>query len=256
MTLRSPIRRSSRAAGVVFEVELSNRRGPRLGLHVGRETGHDVPTGHTAELWWLDVASGMAHRLDALNGYAASGSRLPAERHHTRARAGRDTQLRADGDPIASGGYAWVVFTSRRMYGNVAKLPRGRAIRRRTPGMTRARDQEALGRRRRISTRRRAPTRATRRSTCRGRSSTRQLARVLDGPPCRADGRACDGRPMLRRVLPGGRRRGARVHRAGADVLGAVREVHARRATAAAPPRAASSASITFAPSRRRSRRS
>ena len=41
-----------------------------VGLHlVGRNTG---------ELWWVDVTTGKAHRLDLLNGYTAGGHRIPA----------------------------------------------------------------------------------------------------------------------------------------------------------------------------------
>ncbi len=108
------------SAGVVFEVELSNPSG-QLGY-----TWH----GNTAELWWLDVATGTAHRLDALNGYSSRGSiYLPAQSSpgdggappHTPA-IDVTVNYEATVNPIASGGYAWVVFTSRRMYGNVAGL--------------------------------------------------------------------------------------------------------------------------------------
>jgi hypothetical protein len=104
------------AAGVVFEVELSNPSG---------DWGYTW-NNNTAELWWVDVASQQAHRLDALNGYAANGTTvyLPsggASVPHTPA---QDATLNYEPtvNPIASGGYAWVVFTSRRMYGNVAQL--------------------------------------------------------------------------------------------------------------------------------------
>jgi hypothetical protein len=70
--------------------------------------------------------SAKAARLDALNGYGPGGvSVLPdnaggAATHS----AAVDPTLNYEPtvNPIASGGYAWVVFTSRRMYGNVAQL--------------------------------------------------------------------------------------------------------------------------------------
>jgi hypothetical protein len=106
-------------AGVVFEIELSKPSG---------SWGYTWD-GNTAELWWLDVASGTPHRLDALNGYGPTGTPyLPNQpvpdggtAVHTPA---QDVTLNYEAtvNPIASGGYAWVVFTSRRMYGNVAQL--------------------------------------------------------------------------------------------------------------------------------------
>jgi hypothetical protein len=104
------------AAGVVFEVELSRPSGS-WGFTWG---------GNTGDLWWVDVKSGMASRLDQLNGYDSKGSvYLPNNADgaatHTSA---QDTTVNYEPtvNPIASGGYAWVVFTSRRMYGNVAQL--------------------------------------------------------------------------------------------------------------------------------------
>jgi hypothetical protein len=103
------------ATGIVFENQLSGAGG-------WGETWHQ----DTGEIWWVDVASGSAHRLDQLNGYAASGSvYLPDNASgmatHT---AAQDATLNYEPtvNPIASGGYAWVVFTSRRMYGNVAQI--------------------------------------------------------------------------------------------------------------------------------------
>ncbi|MGO9834136.1 MAG: hypothetical protein ACLP1X_07980 [Polyangiaceae bacterium] len=104
------------SAGVVFELELANP---------ANAWGYTW-NGNTGELWWVDVASGMAHRLDQLNGYDAMGNiYLPdnagGAATHT---AAQDVTLNYEPtvNPIASGGYAWVVFTSRRMYGNVAQL--------------------------------------------------------------------------------------------------------------------------------------
>ncbi len=103
------------SAGIVFEVELSNPSNWGFTWQ-----------GNTSELWWVDVKSGTAHRLDQLNGYNATGNvYLPNNTGgmgtHTSA---QDATLNYEPTmgPIAGGGYAWVVFTSRRMYGNVAQL--------------------------------------------------------------------------------------------------------------------------------------
>ena len=78
--------------------------------------------GAQAEIWWTNMtpsSGGTAQpvRLDALNGVVNGGSYLPANSNHP-----NDTILNYEPtvNPIASGGYYWVVFTSRRMYGNVA----------------------------------------------------------------------------------------------------------------------------------------
>jgi hypothetical protein len=110
------------SSGVVFEIELSSPTND-FGYTWARS---NAATGNTGELWWLDLATGSAHRLDALNGYGAAGAvYLPAPgaggSPHTPA---QDATLNFEPtvNPIASGGYAWVVFTSRRMYGNVAQI--------------------------------------------------------------------------------------------------------------------------------------
>ena len=64
-------------------------------------------------LEWVDVASKTAHALDNLNGVGY----LTTNSTHT------DDAILNFGptvNPVPSGGYAWVVFTSRRIYGNVA----------------------------------------------------------------------------------------------------------------------------------------
>jgi hypothetical protein len=70
--------------------------------------------GARGELWWVDLKSHNAVPLTNLNG----GTYLPTGgTNHT-----QDTTLQYEPtvNPVASGGYAWVVFTSRRLYGNVA----------------------------------------------------------------------------------------------------------------------------------------
>jgi hypothetical protein len=74
--------------------------------------------GTHAELWYLDLktATPTARRLDTLNGlgYLPTGPNAHDD----------DTTLNYEPtvNPVVSGGYAWVVFTSRRLYGNVATI--------------------------------------------------------------------------------------------------------------------------------------
>ena len=86
-----------------------------------RETASDGEFGATrngsrGELWWVTTASPAPTRLDKLNGagYLPSG----VNNHNA------DTTLNYEPTvaPVVAGGYAWVVFTSRRMYGNVATI--------------------------------------------------------------------------------------------------------------------------------------
>jgi len=85
-------------------------------------SNHEYNTWHGAEaqIWWSDLATGKATMLGALNGFEANGTTpyLPkgANNH------ANDTVLNYEPtvNPVASGGYVWVIFTSRRLYGNVA----------------------------------------------------------------------------------------------------------------------------------------
>jgi hypothetical protein len=76
--------------------------------------------GAEAQIWWSDLATGTATSLDALNGFSPGGptSYLPTGPHNH----ATDTVLNYEPTvtPEASGGYIWVIFTSRRLYGNVA----------------------------------------------------------------------------------------------------------------------------------------
>ena len=80
-------------------------------------------SGAEAEIWWTNTPAATSTtppapvRLDALNGLNAGTAYLPTNSNHP-----NDTILNYEPtvNPIASGGYYWVVFTSRRMYGNVA----------------------------------------------------------------------------------------------------------------------------------------
>ncbi|MCA9598782.1 MAG: hypothetical protein KC776_35970 [Myxococcales bacterium] len=92
--------------GLVFQVELPSSSNEYFATRYGAK----------GELWWSDLATGTAHSLDQANGkgYLPTGS----------ANHGDDSVLGYEPtvSPIASGGYAWVVFTSRRLYGNVATI--------------------------------------------------------------------------------------------------------------------------------------
>src|SRR5262249_9757905 len=95
-------------AGVVFQIEKANPS----------ETWAGTWEGDTAEIWWYSVKNNQAFRLEKLNGAgypSGNGGSHPAP---------QEAVLNSEPtvNPIASGGYAWVVFTSRRMYGNVATL--------------------------------------------------------------------------------------------------------------------------------------
>jgi hypothetical protein len=104
--------------GIVFENEL--RTDGRAGYG---ETRADCDTagagcvtvGAEGEIWWVDTKTQKAHRLDNLNG----DSYLPSLATHTGA-ADEILNYEPTVNPVPSGGYAWVVFTSRRLYGNVA----------------------------------------------------------------------------------------------------------------------------------------
>ena len=96
-------------------------------------------------------------------------------------------------NPIASGGYAWVVFTSRRMYGNVADHPALlQRPARREPRSTNITPKKLWVAAIDLNARRRAPTRATRPSTSPRRSSS-PATRAASGcsTPASADGSSC-----------------------------------------------------------------
>jgi hypothetical protein len=79
--------------------------------------------GTHGQLWWVDLATHTAAPLEALNGLVGSSSYLPPHPTYT-GTSGDDTTLNYEPtvNPVPSGGYAWVVFTSRRLYGNVATI--------------------------------------------------------------------------------------------------------------------------------------
>ncbi|HEX4515283.1 MAG TPA: hypothetical protein VH054_17170 [Polyangiaceae bacterium] len=92
---------------LVFELETHQSTGSLFAETVG---------GNRGELWWVDLATKTSRRLDGANGagYLPTG----ANNHDD------DTTLQYEPSiaPIASGGYVWIVFTSRRLYGSVATI--------------------------------------------------------------------------------------------------------------------------------------
>jgi hypothetical protein len=72
--------------------------------------------GSRGELWWATTSSPQPVRLDTLNG----GTYLP--NYGTNHAQDATLNYEPTVNPVPSGGYAWVVFTSRRAYGNVATI--------------------------------------------------------------------------------------------------------------------------------------
>ena len=72
--------------------------------------------GTHAQLYWVDLKTKTVTRLDKANGLGHVPTGPNAH--------GDDTTLNYEPtvNPVPSGGYAWVVFTSRRLYGNVATI--------------------------------------------------------------------------------------------------------------------------------------
>lgn len=102
--------------GVVFQVETqSDGRGFAETRSTCDSSGPCSDVGAHGELWWVDIATKQAHALTALNGVG-----LPTGPNAH----GADATLNYEPtvSPIPSGGYAWVIFTSRRLYGNVATI--------------------------------------------------------------------------------------------------------------------------------------
>ncbi len=112
-------------SGLLFETEVR----PSTGDHV-----MVTRDGARSEIWWVKLgAKPTGVRLDTLNGKSGGASYLPtnANNHGTSgasdpesgsySEAGYDdTTLSYEPTvlPLVAGGYAWVVFTSRRLYGN------------------------------------------------------------------------------------------------------------------------------------------
>ncbi|MBX3221967.1 MAG: hypothetical protein KF795_15730 [Labilithrix sp.] len=122
--------------GVVYQVE--TRTTPNGGLGFTR---HDIEGstyyGATGELWWVTTGTTpVATRLHRANGYDASGTTgvLPVDPTNGHAGVGGTMGPAGAGFyeqrynyepsvlPQVIGGYSWVMFTSRRSYGNVATI--------------------------------------------------------------------------------------------------------------------------------------
>jgi hypothetical protein len=84
---------------------------------------NDYSSWHNArsELWWVDLATKTAARLDNVNGIGPDKQRyvpvVGASQHDQDETLNYEPSI----SPVASGGYAWMVFMSRRLYGNVAR---------------------------------------------------------------------------------------------------------------------------------------
>lgn len=77
--------------------------------------------GAEGELWWVDLATQTATPLDRANGIGPDGERyIPTgpDDHDADEHLNYEPSM----SPVASGGYAWMVFVSRRLYGNVATI--------------------------------------------------------------------------------------------------------------------------------------
>jgi hypothetical protein len=102
---------------VVFEVETRwNNRDYAATRSDCDGSGGCNDVGTRAELWWLDLKTKTPHRLDNLNG--AGYLPVGPNAHDDDATLNYEPTV----NPVPSGGYAWVVFTSRRLYGNVATI--------------------------------------------------------------------------------------------------------------------------------------
>ena len=130
-------------------------------------------------------------------------------------------------NPIASGGYAWVVFTSRRMYGNVAQIGPWVSDPRHYPWQDQITDKKLwvaavdLNGKPGTDPSHPAfylPAQELHAGNARGYWTVE---------PCRGDGQGCmTGDQCCAGFCEAGAGRRARVHVAGARLLGAVREVH------------------------------
>ncbi len=86
--------------------------GKSVVYHAGSNASFETDLGASGDVYMVDVATKTVHRLDALDGYTASGNYLPAN----------DPKLSFAPTvlPEAVGGYFWAVFTSHRSYGNLS----------------------------------------------------------------------------------------------------------------------------------------
>jgi len=103
--------------GVIFEVETVNNGRDFAGTRSQCDSSATCSNvGTHGEIWWVDAKTKTATRLDKLNGLG----HVPVGPN---AHDGDSTlNYEPSVSPVVSGGYAWVVFVSRRMYGNVATI--------------------------------------------------------------------------------------------------------------------------------------
>ncbi len=112
--------------GVVFELETHSNGRDLAGTRGSDDTQNNTAEdGAHGELWWVDLATKTPTRLDTLNGLVTSTG-LPYVPPHATAKTAATDDLTLNFEPtvnpVPSGGYIWVVFTSRRLYGNVATI--------------------------------------------------------------------------------------------------------------------------------------
>jgi hypothetical protein len=103
---------------VIVQLQVPTAQYPQASCGASTYGAYMGTMGIASEIWWAPLAAGgMPMRLNALNGRNAGGNYLPTGLNHP-----DDTTLNYEPtvNPVLSGGYAWVVFTSRRMYGNIA----------------------------------------------------------------------------------------------------------------------------------------
>jgi hypothetical protein len=81
-----------------------------------------IGTGALSQIFWSDLKTGKATLLGRLNGVDGGMPIIPSSMDHP-----DDPQRNYEPTvgPLATGGFAWVIFTSRRLYGNIATLPPG-----------------------------------------------------------------------------------------------------------------------------------
>jgi hypothetical protein len=112
---------------VIFELETVNNTRDFAGTRSTCDSsGTCSNTGTEGELWWIDQKTMTPTRLDQANGlgYLPTGPNGHGIATTDGGVAGDDTEYNYEPtvNPVPSGGYAWVVFTSRRMYGNIATI--------------------------------------------------------------------------------------------------------------------------------------
>jgi hypothetical protein len=107
---------------VVFELEVQNNGRDWGGTRSKCDNAscvNDSTSGTQGELWWVNLTgTPQATRLDLLNGKGYLPTNA-ATQHTNDAVFDYEPTV----NPVPSGGYAWVVFTTRRLYGNVATVP-------------------------------------------------------------------------------------------------------------------------------------